>query len=204
MPAALARFMLRLNGVRVINPNHGKWPPQYILPTVTHTSNRDFPYGIYLRAAVGEYINFVGKSTLFRGPMGWFLTWMGGVPVVRSKRTNFVQSVANIFKTKKDFRLCIAVEGTRAKVTHFKTGFYFIAKTAGVPLVLCKFDMKGKGVIEFSEPFHVTDDIRADFDRIYRFFDGAVGLIPENSFTYDPAVLDLLPGQDKGANAGAK
>ena len=204
MPAALGRFMLRLNGVRVVNPNEGNWPDQYVLPTVTHTSNRDFPYGLYVRAAVGQYINFVGKSTLFKPPLGWFLTWMGGVPVVRTKRTNFVQSVADIFKKKKDFKLCIAVEGTRAKVSHFKTGFYFIAKTAGVPLILCKFDMKGEGVIEFSEPYTITGDIRADFDYIYRFFDGALGLVPENSFVYDPKVLDLLPGQDKGAGAGAK
>jgi 1-acyl-sn-glycerol-3-phosphate acyltransferase len=204
MPAALARFMLRLNGVRVINPNEGKWPEQFVLPTVTHTANRDFFYGLYIRAAIGEYINFVGKSTLFKGLLGWYLDWMGGVPVVRTKRTNFVQSVADIFKKKKDFKLCIAVEGTRSKVDHFKTGFYFIAKEAGVPLILCKFDMKGKGVIEFSEPYTITDDIRADFDYIYRFFDGAIGLIPKNSFEYDPKVLDLLPGQDKGAVAGAK
>jgi hypothetical protein len=204
MPAALGRFMLRLNGISIVNPNDGKWPEQYVLPTVTHTSNRDFPYGLYVRAAVGQYINFVGKSTLFKPPLGWFLTWMGGVPVVRTKRTNFVQSVADVFKTKKDFKLCIAAEGTRSKVTHFKTGFYFIAKEAGVPLVLCKFDLRGKRVIEFSEPYEITGDIRADFDHIYRFFDGAIGIVPENSFTYDPAVLDLLPGQDKGAAAGAK
>lgn len=204
MPPALARFMLRLNGVRVIDPNKGKWPAQYVLPTVTHTSNRDFAYGIYARSTVRENINFVGKSSLFKGVLGWYLKWMGGVPVVRSKRSNFVQSVADVFKTKKDFRLCIAVEGTRARVTHFKTGFYFIAKQAGVPLILCKFDMKGKGVIEFSEPYKITGDIRTDFDYIYRFFDGAVGVVPENSFVYDPQVLDLLPEQDKGAAAGAK
>ena len=129
---------------------------------------------------------------------------VGGVPVVRTKRTNFVQSVADIFKNKKNFKLCIAIEGTRVKVDHFKTGFYFIAKEAGVPLILCKFDLRGARVIEFSEPYTITEDIRADFDHIYRFFDGAIGLVPENSFVYDPKVLDLLPGQDKGAGAGAK
>jgi len=193
MPAALGRFMLRLNGIGLVDPNKGKWPEKYVLPTVTHTSNRDFPYGLYVRAAVGQYINFVGKSSLFKWPLGPILRWMGGVPVIRSKRTKFVQAVADIFRERDEFRLCIAVEGTRKKVTHFKTGFYFIAKEAGVPLVLCRFDFKNRRTIEFSEPYHLTDDIRADFDYIYRFFDGAIGLVPENSFVYDPAVLELLP-----------
>ena len=197
MPAALGRFMLRLLDVDVVDPNRGNWPKKYVLPTVTHTSNRDFPYGIYVRAAVGQYIRFVGKSTLFRWPLGPVLRWLGGVPVIRDRRTNFVQAVANIFRDREEFKLCIAVEGTRAKVTHFKTGFYFIARAAGVPLVLCRFDFGNEKAIRFSEPYYLTDDIRADFDYIYRFFDGAIGLVPENSFTYDPAVLDLLPSLEQ-------
>ncbi len=197
MPAALGRFMLRLHGISVVDPNVGKWPKKYVLPTVTHTSNRDFPYGIYVRAVIGEYINFVGKASLFKWPLGPLLRWMGGVPVIRSKRTNFVQAVADIFGERDEFRLCIAVEGTRTKVTNFKTGFYFIAKAANVPIVLCRFDFGNRKAIEFSEPYHLTGDIRADFDYIYRFFDGAIGLVPDNSFVYDPAVLDLLPEGDK-------
>ncbi|WP_020567337.1 1-acyl-sn-glycerol-3-phosphate acyltransferase [Neolewinella persica] len=193
MPAWFARFMLRLLGVRVIDHNKGNWPRKYVMPVVTHTSNRDFWYGVYSRAILGEYIRFVGKASLFKGPLGVFLKWMGGVPVVREKRSNFVDSVADIFKERDEFRLSLAVEGTRAKVDHFKTGFYFIAKKAGVPLVMCKFDFGNEGVIEFSEPYHLTDDIRADFDFIYRYFEGAIGLVPENSFVYDPKVLDLLP-----------
>jgi 1-acyl-sn-glycerol-3-phosphate acyltransferase len=194
LPASVARFMLRSLGVTVINPNAGKWPKKYVLPTSTHTSNRDFPYGIYLRAAIGEYIGFVGKASLFKWPVGPILRWMGGVPVVRDKRMNFVQAVANIFKTRDEFRLCIAVEGTRIKVDHFKTGFYFIAKEANVPLIMCKFNLRGTPcTIELSEPYYLTDDIRADFDYIYRFLDGPIGMEPENSFVYDPKVLDLLP-----------
>lgn len=193
MPAWFAHFMLRLLGVRFVDHNKGDWPKQYVLPVVTHTSNRDFWYGIYSRAILGEYINFVGKASLFNGPLGAYFKWMGGVPVVREKRSNFVESVAKIFEERDEFRLCLAAEGTRSKVDHFKTGFYFIAKEANVPLILCKFDFGNEGVIEFSKPFHLTDDIRADFDFIYRYYEGAVGLVPKNSFVYDPKVLDLLP-----------
>ena len=113
--------------------------------------------------------------------------------MVREKRSNFVDSVAAIFNERDEFRLALAVEGTRAKVDHFKTGFYFIAKKAGVPLVMCRFDFGGKGAIEFSKPYNLTDDIRADFEFIYGYFDGCIGLVPEKSFVYDPKVLDLLP-----------
>jgi 1-acyl-sn-glycerol-3-phosphate acyltransferase len=193
IPAWFARFMIRLFGVRLIDHNKGDWPKKYIMPVVTHTSNRDFWYGVYSRSILDEYINFVGKSSLFKGPLGAYLKWMGGVPVVREKRSTFVDSVAGIFQERDEFRLALAVEGTRAKVDHFKTGFYFIAKEAKVPLILCRFDFGNEGVIEFSKPYYLTDDIRADFDFIYRYLDGAVGLVPENSFVYDPKVLDLLP-----------
>jgi 1-acyl-sn-glycerol-3-phosphate acyltransferase len=192
MPTWLAKFILHLLGVNFVDKNDKKYPNKYILAVVTHTSNRDFSYGIYSRAMLNQDINFVGKSTLFKGLVGTYLRWMGGVPVVREKSTNFVDAVANIFEERDEFRLCIAIEGTRTKVDHFKTGFYFIALKAGVPIVPCKFDF-GNNLIEFAEPYYPTGDIRKDFDFLYRYFDGAIGLVPENSFDYDPKVLDLLP-----------
>ena len=200
MPAWLARFMMRLNGMRVVDHNHGNWPPKAVVPTGPHTSNRDFPYGLYARAWVNKYIQFVGKSSLFKGPAGAVLEWMGGVPVVREKRSNFTQSVAKIFAERDKFYLCIAMEGTRGKVDRFKTGFYWIAREANVPLIFAKFDF-GNKVIEFSEPFYPTGDVRADFDFIYRHFDGVLGLVAENSFVYDPLVLEELPS---GSGEGGK
>jgi 1-acyl-sn-glycerol-3-phosphate acyltransferase len=191
MPAWLARFMLRINGMRVVDHNEGKWPPKAVVPTGPHTTNRDFPYGLYARAAIGRYIQFVGKSTLFRGPVGAAMKWMGGVPVVREKRTNFTQAVADVFRQRESFYLCIAMEGTRKKVDRFKTGFYWIAREAEVPMIFAKFDF-GNGVIEFSKPFYPTGNLREDFDFIYRHFDGVVGLVAENSFEYDEGVLDAL------------
>lgn len=192
MPKWLAKLMLRLLGMKIVDRNEGDWPDKYVLPVAPHTSNRDFPYGVYSRAVLGEYIRFVGKSTLFKWPLGPILRWMGGVPVIRERSTNFVDGVVDIFNQRAAFKLCIAVEGTRSKVTHFRTGFYFIALKAKVPLVFCRFDFE-HGIIEFSKPYHLTGDIRKDFDHIYRHFDGVKGLVAEKSFDYDPAVLDLLP-----------
>ncbi|MCP9235866.1 1-acyl-sn-glycerol-3-phosphate acyltransferase [Lewinella sp. JB7] len=192
MPAWLARLLLRLNGMRVVDHNDGNWPDKCVVPTGPHTSNRDFPYGLYARAAVGKYIQFVAKSTLFRGPVGAVMQWTGGVPVVREKRTNFTQAVVKLFEEREKFYLCIAMEGTRKKVDRFRTGFYWIAREARVPMVFAKFDF-GNRVIEFSKPFYPSGDVREDFDFIYRHFDGVKGLEPKNSFEYDPAVLEELP-----------
>ena len=192
LPKYIAKFLLSITGMRLVDHNNGNYPDKYVVVVAPHTSNRDFPYGIYTRAMMGQFIGFVGKDSLFRFPIGPILKMMGGVPVVRSKRTNFVDAVADLFRTRKELKLCIAAEGTRKKVDRFKTGFYFIALKAGVPLVLCRFDF-GNKKIEYSKPYQLTGDIRKDFDYIYRHFDGVRGLVPENSFHYDPAVLDALP-----------
>lgn len=192
MPAWFARFMLRLNGMRLVDHNHGKWPAKCVVPTGPHTSNRDFFYGIYSRAAAGAYIQFVAKSTLFKGLAGVFMKTMGGVPVVREKRTNFTQAVAQLFADREALKLCIAMEGTRKKVDRFKSGFYWIAREAGVPMVFARFDFENR-MIEFSKPWYPTGDVQADFDYIYRYFDGVVGLNVGNGFSYDPLVLGELP-----------
>ncbi|MEL6140065.1 MAG: 1-acyl-sn-glycerol-3-phosphate acyltransferase [Bacteroidota bacterium] len=187
MPAWLARTFLRLFNMRVVDHNEGNWPAKCVVPVGPHTSNWDFPYGLWARAAIKQRIGFVGKESLFVWPVGPILKAMGGVPVVRKKRTNFVQAVAHVFNTREEFKLCIAMEGTRGKVQRFRTGFYYIAREANVPLILVRFNF-GERIIEFSKPFYLTDDIRADFDFIYRHYDGIKGLKPKNSFEYDPEV----------------
>lgn len=192
--------MLRLNRIRVVDHNDGDWPAKAVVAVAPHTTNRDFPYGLYARAVLRQPIGFVAKASLFKGLAGPILRSLGGVAVERSRRTNFVQAVANVFHERERFLLCVAVEGTRTKVQRFKTGFYYIAKTAGVPIILTRFDF-GNRKLEFSKPFYPTDDVRADMDYVYRHFDGIKGLRPENSFEYDPEVALAGIGEDKGRQA---
>lgn len=192
MPAWIGKLMLRINGMQLNDQNNGNWPAKCVVAVAPHTSNRDFPYGLYARAAMQQPIGFVGKDSLFKFPFGPLLKALGGVPVVRSKSTNFVQSVVDVFKNRAEFKLCLAIEGTRTKVDRFKTGFYYIAKEAGVPIILTKWDF-GNRCLDFSTPFYPTEDTRADLDYIYRYFDGVIGMVPENSFTYDPEVAFSQP-----------
>ncbi|MEM7573313.1 MAG: 1-acyl-sn-glycerol-3-phosphate acyltransferase [Bacteroidota bacterium] len=186
MPRWFAKFMLRILGMKVVDHND-EWPAKAVVAVAPHTSSRDFPYGLYSRAVIRQDIKFVGKASLFKGAVGPILKWLGGVPVDRSKRNNFTDAVADIFRQRDNFLICLAIEGTRKKVDRFKTGFYYIAKAAEVPIVLVRFDF-GKGNIEFSKPYWPTEDMRADFDFFYRHFDGVKGINPAGSFDYNPEV----------------
>ena len=109
---------------------------KYVIIAAPHTSWVDFPVAILARNASGIKINFIGKDSLFNGPFGWFFRGLGGAPVDRSKNNNLVDAIVDIFNSREQFRLGLSPEGTRKKVEKWKTGFYYIAKGAGVPIVI--------------------------------------------------------------------
>lgn len=160
---------------------------KYVVIVVPHTHWMDFIIGILVRAISKQEINYVGKKSLFTSPLGWFFRVTGGVPVDRSKNSNFVDSVVQIYEQRQLFRLCLAPEGTRKKVAKLKTGFYFIAKKANVPIVMVAFDF-GKKTVTIDNPISVTDDPEKDFQKITSFFKGVKGKVAE--FSFDSSVMD--------------
>ncbi len=160
----------------------GTFPPiaKCVVIVVPHTSNLDFFLGLLVRRVLNEEFNYVGKKSLFKWPWGWYFRWMGGMPIDRSKSNNFVEACANLIKDSKQIHLTLAPEGTRKKVAAWKTGFYYIAKAAEVPIVLVAFDY-GKKEIKFSEPHFPTDDKDGDFKTYRSFFKGVVGKVPAYS-----------------------
>jgi 1-acyl-sn-glycerol-3-phosphate acyltransferase len=152
---------------------------QCIILVAPHTSAWDVVMGMAVRAVMPiRDAHFLGKKELFSGPMGWFFKAVGGVPVDRSGNQNMVEQVAEIFKARPDFKLAMSPEGTRRKVDRIRTGFYYIAKKANVPIVLAGLDFSLKTLI-FSEPFYPTDDEAADFAKIISFFTPIKGKYPE-------------------------
>lgn len=177
---ALSRFIF----FRVMGWNlKGAFPnlDKCVVIVVPHTHWWDFPLGVVVRKLVNKEIHYIGKKALFRAPYGWFFRWMGGTPVDRAKNTNMVDAVVKVFEEKSVFRFALAPEGTRKKVKALKTGFYYIAKKANVPIVMVAFDY-GKKEVKISEPFQTTDNINADFKKVRQFFKGVKGKIPEYSF----------------------
>lgn len=153
---------------------------KYVVIAAPHTHWHDFPMGIMLRKILDTKINFVAKKELFKWPLGWYLRKVGGFAIDRTEGQNKVDAYAKLFEENEQFRLNIAPEGTRKKVEKWKTGFYYIAKKANVPIVMVAFDF-GKKQHKISEPFYPTDNVDEDFKFMYSFFDGVVGRIPEYS-----------------------
>ncbi|GBF21751.1 MULTISPECIES: 1-acyl-sn-glycerol-3-phosphate acyltransferase [Arenibacter] len=152
-----------------------------VVIVVPHTSWVDFFLGLLIRRVLNEDIHFIGKKALFKPPFGWYFRLMGGAPIDRSKNMDTVSATAKIFNQHKKFRLALSPEGTRKKVSEWKTGFYYIAKAAKVPIVMVAFDF-GKKQIKISKPQYPTDDKEEDFATYKAFFKGVVGKVPENSF----------------------
>ncbi|UJH66949.1 1-acyl-sn-glycerol-3-phosphate acyltransferase [Allomuricauda sp. SCSIO 65647] len=176
----IAKFLYyRIMGWKLVG--HFPEMEKCVVIVVPHTHWHDFFLGLVVRKVVNREIHYIGKKSLFKPPFGWFFRWTGGTPVDRSKNNNLVDTVVHIFKERKVFRLALAPEGTRKKVTRLKTGFYYIAKGAEVPIVMVAFDF-GKKQVKISRPFHTTDNIESDFTTIHEFFKGVKGKVPELSF----------------------
>lgn len=176
----LSRFIYhKLLGWKLI----GKFPDlkKYVIIVIPHTSWHDFYIGLLVRGMTGEQINYVGKKELFDSPLGWYFRWTGGAPIDRAKRSNTVDAIVDLFNSRDEFRLSIAPEGTRKSVSTLKTGFYYVAKGAGVPIVMVAFDFENKEV-RIAEPFYPGDDMDKDMEKIYTYFKGVKGKKPEGSF----------------------
>lgn len=151
---------------------------KYVVIAAPHTSWQDFPIGILARNTAGVKINFIGKDSLFKGPFGFIFRSLGGTPVDRSKSNNLVDAIVQVFDQKEQFRLALSPEGTRKKVDKWKTGFYYIAKGAKVPIVMATLDFDKKQV-KISEPFYTTNNKDKDFEHFYSFFDSKMAKIPK-------------------------
>ncbi len=157
----------------------GRWPADVkkaVVIVVPHTSWHDFYLGLLVRRILDVDIKFVAKKELFKPPFGWYFRWMGGTPLDRTPGQNKVEAMAAKFGNKEEFRLAIAPEGTRKKVQDWKTGFYYIARTAKVPIVMIAFDF-GKKKVQISKPLFTTIDKEEDFNRIRRFYSEVIGKV---------------------------
>ena len=158
-------------------------PPQdrrCVILAAPHTSNWDFINFLGLTNALGIKTHFMGKSSLFRWPMGRFMRDMGGVAIDRTASRNYVEATIAEFARRKEFMLVIAAEGTRSAVTQWRTGFYHIALGAGVPLVLGYVDY-AKKIGGHGPAFMPTGDYEADMRHIVDFYADKTARHPERT-----------------------
>jgi len=176
MSRFLYQFFFRLAGWKI----SGSMPVEkkYIIIVAPHTSNWDFMIGLCARSILRFDAKYLGKKELFRFPFGALFRWLGGVPVDRSKNVNMVDAVADLFNQHEKFIIAIAPEGTRKYVAQWKTGFYFIALKAKIPVVMASFDYPRKTIF-ISSAFYPTGDLNADMKTIFNFYRDKQGKFPK-------------------------
>jgi 1-acyl-sn-glycerol-3-phosphate acyltransferase len=160
-----------------IDPNIKKC----VMMVMPHTSAHDFYLGIFTRGIVDLEMHWVGKKELFRFPFGFYFKYMGGAPLDRSGGLNKVESIAAIFSKRDVFRLAVAPEGTREKVNELKTGFYYIALKANVPIIPVAFDF-GKKTVKLGSPLIPSGNLESDMLILKKHYLGVKGKIPEKGF----------------------
>ncbi|NOZ12864.1 MAG: acyltransferase [Acidobacteria bacterium] len=172
----VGRLILRIMGWRF----EGRLPNEKKLLFIVapHTSNWDFFLGITAVFAIGFRVNWLGKHTIFRKPFGTYMKWMGGIPVDRGKAGHVVDQVIARIRESDGMALGMSPEGTRKKVSHWKSGFYRIAEGAGIPIVPVSLDY-AKKTITFMPPFVPTGNQKSDVGILQHLFDGVTAKYPE-------------------------
>jgi 1-acyl-sn-glycerol-3-phosphate acyltransferase len=160
---ALATTALKLAGWRI----EGGLPrePRFVTVVAPHTSNWDFLVAVAAMFAVGLRLTWLGKHTLFRWPADPVLRWLGGEPVDRSVQGGTVSQAVQRFRAEPRYALGMAPEGTRKRVTEWKSGFHRIARQAGVPLFPVWLDY-GARTVRLGAPIWPTEDADADIARL--------------------------------------
>ncbi len=172
----ISKWLLKIWGFKLTG-KISSFPPKVMFAVIPHTSNWDFPLGVLTRSVLGLNLKFIGKDSLFKWPHGFLFRWLGGIPVDRSKNNNYVDAVVDTINKYQNLSIAIAPEGTRKKVDKLKSGFYWIAHKANIPLILVKFDFGNKEV-NFSEPFYTSGDYEKDLLFFNNHFKGVKGKNP--------------------------
>ncbi len=178
-PAAHGRIMQRLCAVLL---RASGWTYNIVLPDTAkfviigapHTTNWDFFIMFLVTRAASIRLNWVGKDSLFRGPMNGLMRWLGGVKVNRRTRNNFVQTAIQAFAENEQLMLVLAPEGTRSMTKDWRSGFYHIAMGAKVPILLAAVDYPTRH-LQADRTLYPTGNVRADMDIVRAFYAGKRG-----------------------------
>jgi 1-acyl-sn-glycerol-3-phosphate acyltransferase len=154
-------------------------PSKCVVCVAPHTSNRDFFIGIIFAKSIIANPHFLMKKDWFFFPLGCFLKKIGGIPVNREKKTFLSEQMVELFDSRDHFYLAIAPEGTRKKNAQWKSGFYYIALSAHVPITLAYIDYKKKEIGIFDN-FYPTGNVKDDIDAIKQYYKYVEGKNPND------------------------
>lgn len=159
----LGRWILR----RLDWCSEGSFPdqPKLVIAIAPHSSAWDFIIGAAFLYVMGLRVAFIAKHTLFFWPLGGFMRWLGGIPVDRAQPQDLAGVMAAAFGKREQLWLAITPEGTRSEGARFKSGFYRIARAAGVPILPVYFNYRRRvtGFLPLMEP---ADDIATCVEQL--------------------------------------
>ena len=164
---AVVLFFYRLAGWKV----EGERPaaPKMVVIAAPHTTNWDLPLMLAVAYHFRIKLKWMGKDDLFKGPFGWVMKALGGIPIDRSKANNVVSQMVEIYAQADDLAVAIPPEGTRSKTSYWKTGFYNIAHGASVPIALGFLDYKKK-IGGIGCLMTTSGDYDSDLEKIKAFY----------------------------------
>jgi 1-acyl-sn-glycerol-3-phosphate acyltransferase len=156
------------------------WPPEPkgVIIVYPHTSNWDFIVGVLFRIGNGLPANWIGKTEMFRGPLGRWFERIGGIPIDRRRTRGFIPALLEEFRRREWMWVAIAPEGTRSHSDHLKSGFYQLALGADVPIGLGYIDY-GTRTVGIDTYVRMTGDKARDMERLQEFYAGKSGRRPE-------------------------
>lgn len=163
----LCRLALRVAGWGLGGefPDTGK----LVLIVAPHSSWWDGFWGLLVKVAIGANVRFMAKRELFAPPLGGLLRALGGMPIDRSAAAGVVEQMVAQFTRRDALWLGIAPEGTRKAVPRWKTGFWHIARGAGVPILPVAFDYPTRTIV-IGTPLDTSADMDADIARLRAFY----------------------------------
>jgi len=153
-------------------------PDKCILCVAPHTSNWDYIIGMLFYRSIGGKPNVLMKKEWFFFPLNYIFKSLGALPVDRKKRTSVSDQMVEVFNSRKHFQLAISPEGTRKRNPQWKTGFYYIALNAGVPITLAYIDYSKKE-IGVKTIFYPTGDTDRDIEEIKSYYKDVQAKYPE-------------------------
>ena len=163
----LCRALLRLTGWRVA----GTLPdlPKLVLIGAPHSSNWDAVWALAFKVALRLDIHFIIKNDYTKGALGPLVRGLGGIGIDRKAAHDVVTQMRQQFAKRDKLWLGITPEGTRKKVTKWKSGFWHIARAAEVPVQLLYFHYPDK-TIGIGPLMQLSDDLDADMARIREYY----------------------------------
>ncbi len=153
--------------------------PKYVMIAAPHTSNWDFFFVLIIACVLKIQIFVMIKKSTTEGPFGGLIKWLGSIPIDRSKSNKLVDQTIQQFNDNEELVMIVPPSGTRSKVTYWKTGFYYMASGANVPISLGYLDYEKK-IGGVGPLFYPTGDIDADMIEIKKFYADIKGKYPEN------------------------